>query len=161
LKDERLSEARIFETSHIALMGSAQITTPALSEALDRGINVAFFSMGGWFKGIAHGPAHKNVSLRMAQYRASFDPARCLELARSFVAGKIRNGRTLLMRNHAQPPRDVIDQLAQHVKDASDAPTMPTLLGIEGNAARLYFSAFNGMLKPKVTQETSGWGFDF
>jgi CRISPR-associated protein Cas1 len=65
------------------------------------------------------------------------------------------------MRNHAQPPRDVIDQLAQHVKDASDAPTMPTLLGIEGNAARLYFSAFNGMLKPKVTQETSGWGFDF
>jgi len=52
LKDQRLGQARIFETSHIALFG-AQITTPALIEALDRGINVAFFSMGGWFKGLA------------------------------------------------------------------------------------------------------------
>jgi CRISPR-associated protein Cas1 len=161
LKDERLSEARIFETSHIALMGSAQITSPALSEALDRGINVAFFSMGGWFKGIAHGPAHKNVSLRMAQYRAAFDSTRSLDLARSFVAGKIRNCRTLLMRNHTNPPREVIDQLAQYAKDVSAAPSMSTLLGMEGNAARLYFGAFSGMLKPKNTKDVSPWGFDF
>jgi CRISPR-associated protein Cas1 len=64
------------------------------------------------------------------------------------------------MRNHTQPPREVIDELAQHARDASAAPSMPTLLGIEGNAARLYFGAFNGMLKPKSTQDAT-WSFDF
>lgn len=145
-------------------MGSAQITTPALSEALDRGINIAFFSMGGWFKGLAHGPAHKNVALRMAQSRAAFDADRCLGLARSFVSGKIRNSRTLLMRNHADPPRDVVETLAQCAKDASNARSMSTLLGIEGNAARAYFGGFGGMLKPKETKDPPGnsvWHFDF
>ncbi|GIV85026.1 MAG: hypothetical protein KatS3mg052_2033 [Candidatus Roseilinea sp.] len=134
LKDQRLGEARIFETSHLALFGSVQITTPALVEALDRGITIAFFSMGGWFKGLAHGPAHKNVALRMAQYRAAFDPARSLALARAFVSAKIRNCRTLLMRNHTAPPKDTLAALMQLVKDARAASDLPALLGIEGNA---------------------------
>ncbi len=166
LKDTRLAEARIFETSHIALFGSAQITTPALSEALDRGINVAFFSMGGWFKGMAHGPAHKNIALRMAQYRAAFDPSRSLGLARDFVTAKIRNCRTLLMRNHPDPPRETVDLLLQLSKDAQSAPSLPLLLGIEGNAGRAYFGAFNGMLKPRRgaagrEEHDSPWRFDF
>ncbi len=53
LKDKKLGEARLFETSHVALFGSVQITTQALSATLDAGIPVAFFSMGGWFKGMA------------------------------------------------------------------------------------------------------------
>jgi CRISP-associated protein Cas1 len=161
LKDEKLTEARIFETSHIALMGSVQMTSPAISEALDRGIPVAFFSMGGWFKGLAHGPVHKNVVLRIAQYRAGLDAGVCLTLARGFVVGKIRNSRVLLMRNHTEPPRDTVDALAQHAKDAATAPSMATLLGIEGNAARLYFAAFSGMLKPRIQSEDSPWRFDF
>lgn len=162
LKDERLGDARIFETSHIALFGSVQITTPALVEALDRGINIAFFSMGGWFKGMAHGPAHKNVLLRMAQYRAAFDPARSLALARSFAVAKIRNCRTLLMRNHADPPQETIAALLQLAKDAQAAPSMPALLGIEGEAGRRYFGAFAGMLKPRHAASSDGaWRFDF
>jgi CRISPR-associated protein Cas1 len=145
------------------------MTTPALSEALDRGINVAFFSMGGWFKGMAHGPVHKNVALRMAQYRAAFDPARSLALARDFVTAKIRNCRTLLMRNHPSPPKDAIELLLQLSKEAQDAPALPLLLGIEGNAARAYFGAFNGMLKPRNKPAgsdgsgdgNSAWPFDF
>ena len=162
LKDTRLDQVRIFETSHIALFGSVQITTPSLNEALDRGINVAFFSMGGWFKGMAHGPAHKNVLLRMAQYRAAFDPARSLALARSFVTAKIRNCRTLLMRNHADPPQETIAVLLQLAKDAQAAPSMPALLGVEGEAGRRYFGAFAGMLKPRhAPSDDAAWRFDF
>jgi len=163
LKDQRLAQARIFETSHIALFGAAQITTPALIEALDRGINVAFFSMGGWFKGLAHGPAHKNVALRIAQSRAAFDPSRSLALARAFVAAKIRNCRTLLMRNCADPPREAIQALLQLSREARQAASLPALLGIEGNAGRAYFGAFAGMLKPRQPAEAErlAWSFDF
>ncbi len=45
------------------------------------------------------GTGHKNVELRTNQYRASFDPERYLALARSLVAAKIANCRTLLRRN--------------------------------------------------------------
>jgi CRISPR-associated protein Cas1 len=162
LKDQRLGQARIFETSHIALFG-AQITTPALIEALDRGINVAFFSMGGWFKGLAHGPAHKNVALRIAQYRAAFDPQFTLTLARAFVAAKIRNCRTMLMRNCPEQPKEAIDALMQLSKEARRAASMPELLGIEGNAGRIYFAAFAGMLKPRPSAETgepAEWPFE-
>ncbi|PJF46319.1 MAG: CRISPR-associated endonuclease Cas1, partial [Candidatus Thermofonsia Clade 3 bacterium] len=104
----------------------------------------------------------KNVALRMAQYRAAFDPARSLALARSFVAAKIRNCRTLLMRNHADPPAEAIASLLQLSKDAQAAPGLPALLGIEGNAGRIYFGAFAGMLKPRhAPSDDAMWRFDF
>lgn len=159
LKEERLAEARINDLSHIALFGGVSMSTPAINEALDRGIVISFFTYGGWFKGIAHGPVPKNVGLRIAQYRAAFDAQRSLILARAFVSGKIRNSRTLLMRNHAQPPKDILAELKTLAEQAGRAPSLDALLGIEGNAARLYFSAFGGMLKPKG--ETDAWKFDF
>lgn len=162
LNDTRLGQSRIFETSHIALFGNVQMTTQALSAALDAGIPVAYFSTGGWFKGLAHGPAHKNVLLRMAQYRVAFDAERSLALARAFVTTKIRNCRTLLMRNHSAPPAEVIDALAQLAREAQAATSMPYLLSVEGQAARLYFGAFSGMLKPRPADDASHeWRFDF
>jgi CRISPR-associated protein Cas1 len=161
LKDRKLGESRVFETSHIGLFGGVQITTQALSEAFDNGIAVAFFSMGGWFKGLAHGPAHKNVLLRIAQYRAAFDPQASLALARGFVAAKVRNCRTLLMRNHADPLAETIEALAELARDVQAAPNLATLLSLEGQAAKLYFGAFNGMLRPRAGAEGDEWEFDF
>ena len=162
LKDEKLAEARLFETSHVALFGASQITTPALNEALERGIGVAFFSMGGWFKGTVSGPMHKNVLLRMAQYRAAFDLQRSLELARAFTEAKIRNCRVMLMRNHNDLPPALPDEMREQAKAALAAPDLPRLLSIEGNAARTYFGAFGGMLKPRsVGEGPNGWRFDF
>lgn len=159
-KDELLGESRIFETSHIALMGNVQITTQALSAALDEGVPVAFFTMGGWFKGWAHGPTHKNVELRLAQYQTALDEARSLKVAQALVVGKIRNCRTLLMRNHPNLPGALARQLADLAKQAQRAPNPATLLGLEALAAKLYFGAFPALLKPK-TPANATWRFDF
>ncbi len=164
LKDKRLGESRLFETSQVALFGSVQITTQALSEALERGIPVLFFSMGGWFKGLAQGMAHKNVELRLAQYRAALDPAASLKFAAVWVAAKIRNGRTLLMRNHPNPAQDIIDSLNRLAREAGQVTSLASLLGVEALAAKQYFSLFNGMLKSKADPERAGadgWAFDF
>jgi CRISPR-associated protein Cas1 len=164
LKDKRLGESRLFETSQVALFGSVQISTQALSEAMDRGIPVLFFSMGGWFKGLAHGMAHKNVELRLAQYRAALDPAQSLKFAATWVAAKIRNCRTLLMRNHPDPPSEVIASLNHLARDAGKVDSLASLLGVEALAAKQYFSLFNGMLKGKPDPDRAGvgeWSFDF
>ena len=66
---------------------------------MERQIPITWHSYGGWFHGHSLGHGHKNVELRTAQYRASFDEARCLRIARGLVAAKIANSRTLLRRN--------------------------------------------------------------
>ncbi len=159
LKDKRLGESRLFETSQVALFGSVQISTQALSEAMDRGIPVLFFSMGGWFKGLAHGMMHKNVELRLAQYRAALDPAQSLKFAAAWVAAKIRNCRTLLMRNHPDPPAEIVESLNRLAREAGRVESQASLLGVEALAAKQYFSVFAGMLKRKP--EGGEWRFDF
>jgi CRISPR-associated protein Cas1 len=139
--------ARLANTSQVCLVGNVQITTQATRALLERGIPVAYLSTGGWFYGRATGLDSKNVELRMAQHRAASDPAFCLELARGIVASKIRNGRTLLRRNHEAPDPVVLSELEQLAKKAEVADAQASLLGVEGSAARVYFGAFTGMLK--------------
>ncbi|HON09133.1 MAG TPA: CRISPR-associated endonuclease Cas1, partial [Verrucomicrobiota bacterium] len=73
----------------------------------------------------------------------------CLKYAAKFVFGKIRNQRTMLMRNHLEPPKDCIRKLKQLSDLALTAKSTQELLGIEGIAANLYFENFNGMIKAK------------
>lgn len=140
-------EARLSNTSQLALYGAAQVTTPALRALLERGIPVSFFSYGGWYYGRAGGFDTKNIELRVAQFRAAMDPATCLRFARGFVASKIRNCRTLLRRNHEAPSAVTLSELEQLAKKAEAAESLESLLGIEGTAARYYFGDFTGMLK--------------
>ena len=151
--------ARLVDVSCLVLFGSASLTTPALHELMRREIPVAWHSYGGWFLGLTQGMGHRNVELRTAQYRTSFDPRHCLELARGFVAAKIRNQRTLLRRNWRgrEPPDRLLLELRRHAERAAHAPDLATLLGIEGNAARLYFGAFPHLLR----EEALAAGFAF
>jgi CRISPR-associated protein Cas1 len=103
--------------------------------------------MGGWFYGVTRGHSLKNVFTRVEQFRRARDPAACLWLSRSFVAGKIRNQRTMLMRNHLEPPPPILAKLKNSANTARDAQTLEELLGIEGAAAAFYFQQFSGMIK--------------
>ena len=141
------ARARLPNVSQVSIFGNVQITTQALRALLERGVSVSLLSTGGWFYGRATGVESKNVELRIAQHRAMAEPATCLSLARGIVASKIRNSRTLLRRNHAKPPEVTLFELEQLAKKSEDAEALPSLLGIEGTAARSYFGAFTGMLK--------------
>jgi CRISP-associated protein Cas1 len=131
---------------------------------------VAYFSQGSWFYGLTTGLGLKNVFLRREQFRKADDSEFCLKLARALVGGKIRNQRTLLQRNHIEPPAGALARLKCCVDDAERAGSLETLLGIEGNAARVYFENFSGMIKAdedvdrtstSETGESAGFDFDF
>lgn len=141
------TRARLPNISQVSLFGNVQISTQALRAILERGVSVSLLSTGGWFYGRATGVESKNVELRVAQHRAMAEPETCLQLARGIVASKIRNSRTLLRRNHVKAPEVTLFELEQLAKKSENAASIPTLLGIEGTAARSYFAAFSGMLK--------------
>lgn len=142
-----VEEFRLSDLTHVALFGNVQITTQAVQVLCEKEIPLAYFSTGGWFYGLTRGHVTKNVFTRIEQFRAADDPMRCLAVSRRFVAGKIRNHRTLLMRLHVEPPAAVLARLKQASQDALGARSLETLLGIEGAAAALYLQHFAGMIK--------------
>src|SRR5690606_15341278 len=96
---------------------------------------------------LTRGHGLTNVFTRVEQFRRAGDPEQSLALARLFVYGKIRNQRTLLMRNHVEPPSVSLRALKHAASAAMTANSHATLLGIEGAAAVHYFKNFAGMIK--------------
>ena len=172
--DQALEEVRVMDLTHVALFGNIQLSTQAVHLLCEQDIPVAWFSMGGWFYGLTRGHGMKNVFTRIEQFRAAEDALRCLELARRFVHGKIRNQRTQLMRNHVELPEVVSLKLKRASLDALAAESIESLLGVEGAAAAMYFQNFRGMIKvneadddlpglevSKPAQEEPAFSFDF
>lgn len=157
LADGEKAEARLPRTSHVSLFGNVQISTQAIHSLLGRGIGVHFFSYGGWWSGACLGADSNNVELRLAQYAASQDPARCLALASRWVHSKVANSRTLLRRNHRSPDPVVLRELKILSRKALAAKSLESLLGIEGTAARCYFGELAGML----TEASLAAGYSF
>ena len=159
--DEKSVTARLEETSQVVVMGNVYLTTPTLHELMWRGIPVTWHSYGGWFFGHTVGNGHKNVELRTAQYRASFDESTCLKFARGLVSAKIQNCRTLLRRNwkRAESSNPVLVDLKSDSRRAARVDSLPELLGVEGTAAARYFRSFAAMLNESASD--SEFSFDF
>lgn len=141
-------EVRLRDLCHVALFGNVQLSTQAIQGLCYRDIPISYFSTGGWFYGITRGHDLRNVFLRIEQFRTAADPLASLALARRFIEGKIRNQRTMLLRNHQEPPASTLAKLRRLAESARDAASTQELLGIEGAAAALYFGEFAGMLRP-------------
>lgn len=162
-KDKTMQEVRIGEVCQVNLLGNIQISTQAVQSLCEAGVPVSYFSMGGYFYGITTGLNTKNVALRRSQFRLADSEWFPLSLARALVAGKIRNQRTMLQRNHVEPNKSSLGVMKTMAERAEGAETIESLLGMEGTAAKVYFAEFAGMIKPgdDLDCSTSGFTFDF
>jgi CRISPR-associated protein Cas1 len=143
-EDEKLASYRLIDVSQVCLYGNVTVTAQVMRELFARDVPVCWFSYGGWFSGIAEGLPSKHVDLHRSQYTANAQTM--LAAAGHMIEGKIKNSRTLLRRNSKIPLGQAIDQLAELASAATTATGYPTLLGLEGTAARIYLSRFTGML---------------
>ena len=151
IKGAVVSKTRMLDVSSVSIFGNAQVTAQATRELLDRGIPVCHFTYGGWLKGVTWGMGHKNVDLRMRQFAAAGDKIRSVPIARDLVIAKIRNSRVMLRRNHPDPPEHALKEMMRLARNARNADSLQTLLGIEGAAASVYFANFGDMLRSDRT----------
>jgi len=149
VREDGTSSVPLNDISQISLFGNVRVSAAVISEMLDRGIPILHLSYGGWYKGCTTGLNHKNVELRIAQYRAALDDRRSLDISKKMIAGKIRNCRTLLRRNDRDESGLALERLAELAELAEEADNQSSLLGIEGAAAQIYFGKFDGMLKTR------------
>lgn len=97
----------------------------------------------------------QNIELRVRQHRAAVVGAP--ETVASFVAGKIRNCRTLIRRHGGPDTSRAVAQLAELARGAEQESAAESLLGIEGTAARIYFEQFGRL----VAGSRNLGGFDY
>lgn len=114
-------------------------------------VGVNFMSRTGRLQAKLYGPVRGNVLLRRSQFRLADDEKGSLELAKLFIMAKMHNQRRVLTRtlsDHGSKINSkVLDQAIAFLKDsiseAKSADSAQTLLGVEGVAAKQYFSVFN------------------
>src|SRR5262249_26252745 len=124
-------------------------TDDLLLRCADDQRTVNWITTHGRFRARLGGPTAGNPLLRRAQHQAYEDPTKRLAIAQRLIAGKIHNCRQLLLRaarDATGQPQSVLRPAAQpHAEPpASTATTtnIDSLLGVEGTAARDYFSTF-------------------
>lgn len=147
----------------IYVAGEVRISPPLLKECGNRGISITFLDRNGGFRGEFRPPTSGNVLLRVDQFDGYRDTERTTEIARSIVAGKVENSRTVLAKRARDASGEASDQLNTHAdklkrlrRSIAKAEDVDALRGYEGTAARIYFSAFDAL----ITNSAAAFNFD-
>lgn len=140
---------RLAELKLIVILPGVQLTSVAIAQLLDRGIETLFLTPTGQFRGRLQGQFPTNPTIRLAQYQ-TVETVFGLGLGQKLIAGKIRNQRSLLQRrNRATQGRitaltEAIDLMAAYLTQLQRIETplsREELMGIEGICARTYYQA--------------------
>ena len=132
----------------VVILGSAQVSTQALEACVRRGVRVTALKMSGAVRFVVGSSTGGNVHLRTSQYRAVTDDTHSLTLSKAIVAAKLQNSRKVVAR-WARDEKDPAEagrlakratQIAERVSRLAGADTANHVRGIEGDAARIYFS---------------------
>ncbi|MEI6262498.1 MAG: type I-C CRISPR-associated endonuclease Cas1c [Deltaproteobacteria bacterium] len=120
----------------------------------EKNVGMSFLTENGRFLARVQGPVSGNVLLRREQYRRADASDFSAAMARFTLTGKIANSRTVLqraIRDHG----DKIDQpevekaanvLGGALKRIETISNLDELRGVEGEAARSYFSVFDHLI---------------
>lgn len=139
----------------IVIYGHVDLSTELITRCAQDNRPITWMTQGGRYLARLDSAVHGNVLLRHAQHCLHDDTPARLGIARNIVAGKIRNSRWILLRaarDAAPAPRDRIRAAATDLETAltttATAESLDILMGIEGRAARTYFTALRDALRP-------------
>jgi CRISPR-associated protein Cas1 len=150
----------------VVCFGHIQLSTPLMHTLAQQGIALVLLDDNGRFQARLEGSTAGNVLLRRAQHHASSDLQRTLALARAFVAGKVRNARSLLQRGareaKTEPEAAALTRQAQNLaaslRALPDCSTLDTLRGVEGEAAREHFAGLSLLVRADAREHFSMQG---
>lgn len=138
----------------IICFGQVSVSPPLMGLCAERGVTISFLSLNGRFWARVQGPVCGNVLLRRNHYRQADSPMTSAQIAQAIITAKLNNSRSVLqrhLRNHSSNDgADIVSEAITHLNELLQALKTPqslaTIRGIEGEAARRYFQAFNHLI---------------
>jgi CRISPR-associated protein Cas1 len=133
----------------IVCFGQVSCSPFLMGLCAENGVAISFLTEYGRFLAQVQGPVSGNVLLRRTQYRQADEQNTAAFIARTIVAAKISNSRTALLRAAREKDTEIeeLSNAAEHLgallKSLKNPMPLDTVRGIEGDAARAYFAAFD------------------
>lgn len=138
----------------VVCFGQVSMSSPLMGFCADRGVCVSYLTEHGHFLARVEGATSGNVLLRREQYRRTDREPDDAVIARTIVSAKIANSRAVLLRGarEREDPDAVaaLDsaaaKLAALLTQLQSLKALDEIRGVEGIAAREYFSVFNALI---------------
>jgi CRISPR-associated protein Cas1 len=155
LEKETKLQVPLLHLGAICCFGRVTPSVSLIHRCAQDGRAVVFFDRYGRFRARIAGPVSGNVLLRRAQHLALSDPDRPSAIARCFVAAKLQNARSSLLRAardaktaaDSNPLGSAAEAIGGALPRLERATSLDQLRGIEGDATRTYFEVFNHMIR--------------
>lgn len=150
---ERLEELEARHLASVAMLNTVQVTTQALTELLEHGVELAILTRNGKLLGQLTPPLGRNIDLRKRQFEKERDAEFALRMATLVVRAKVCNQHQVLVRFRQDEPGDqpevnaAVAAIERLLPEIDCSANMDTLRGLEGAAARAYWGAFGGLFK--------------
>ena len=130
------------------------ISPKLMSLCVENNVEVSFLNEYGKFMAKVTGKVKGNVLLRRTQFRYADDKEKSLKISKNFIIGKIVNCKSVInraVRDHSNSVnldkmRHTLEKLTSALENVKSALNSDELRGIEGEAARTYFSTFNNLI---------------
>jgi CRISPR-associated protein Cas1 len=159
---ERETKLRVplHHVGSVVCFGNVLVSSAVMHRCADDGIGLVLLDRNGRFKARLEGPVSGNILLRQAQHRVAGDAGFALDMARAVIAGKLRNARQVLLRGAREADdkedsarlNEATDSLARSIRNLPHAPDLDTLRGIEGDAAKVYFSVMPNLVRKSARE---------
>jgi len=136
----------------IVCIGLVSMSPALMGFCAEHNVGVSYLSEHGRFLARIQGKIHGNVLLRREQYRRADDDDASAAIARSILLAKVANSRTSMLRSARERASTSLDaacvQLGQSLRLLEPEPSdsLESLRGVEGDAAKTYFSVFDEMI---------------
>lgn len=153
-EQQEIGRISLHNLQAIVTFGYTGASPALMGVCAQRNIELSFMSGNGRFLARVTGEVKGNVTLRKQQYRVSDDREKSIKIAKNFILGKVYNSRWVLeragrdyaMRLDAELIRKKSLYLAQSMKNIRMCENNEELLGLEGEAASVYFSVFDDLI---------------
>jgi CRISPR-associated protein Cas1 len=154
VEGEKRLQVPVHTLGGIVCFGRVMCSPFLMGFCAENNVGLSFLTENGRFLARVQGPVSGNVLLRREQYRRADSPEFSASIARSFVAGKVANTRTVLqraLRDHGDKIllADVdgaVAVLASALKRLECLGSLDAIRGVEGDTARCYFSVFDHLI---------------
>jgi len=144
--------------SSVVCFGHVMVSPILMHRLADEGKSLVLLDGNGRFKARLEGPVSGNVLLRQAQHRRAASDDFCVAVAKSCIAGKLKNCRQVLLRGARETGREedsatlavIADEFARALARLELAPDLDSVRGIEGDAAKRYFGVLSLIVRPEA-----------
>ncbi len=140
---EILISEPIINLSDIVLMGNIQITEQALKLLITNNISITHATKSGQIYAFTNTMQSERCTLRLIQYECFLNYEFRLSLAKTFCRKKVNEQKNYLLSEKRRISKEYITNINKTLVRLDKCKTIDEVMGIEGQIAKLYFSALS------------------